>query len=147
MLNSRIWLSMSAFVFGAMAAWGLTSFGLVTMIDLTLPLAGWLVFGAIFAVPIVSWLYFFFRPRGVKVIVGSRGALSVSAFTVGSMLSFLLMFLHIISPFSFVYQSPASFGMFVICLIVPFAFWVIVFHANRGLEVVNKRKSSPSAQD
>ncbi len=145
MLNSRIWLSMSALVFGAMAAWGLVSFGVVTMIDFSVPLAGWVSFGVIFAVPVAAWLYFFFRPRGVRVIVGSRGALSVSAFTVGSMLSFLLMFLRIISPFSFAHQSPASFGMFFVCLLVPFVFWVLIFHAHRGREVLRGRRRSSSA--
>ena len=79
-------------------------------------------------------LHIFFRPRGQFVIIGSRLALSSSAFPLGAEAGLILMYFKVISPLDLNWLPASELALFAACTALPAVIWFTLFFADRGLE-------------
>ena len=128
MPNSRITLSVIAFFSAIMLIWLLVSLSVLKPVDLEAisPLE-FTYFISVLVVYVYFWFYFFHRPRGSKVVVDGRTALSVCAFIVGFTLGYALIDYRILVPQDTSELSTGGFGIFVASTIVPVLAWLFLY--------------------
>lgn len=128
MPNSRILLSLIAFLSAVMVIWMLVSLGVLDPLQIaTLSAPKLVYFVSVSLVYLYFWVYFFRRPRGSKTVVDGRTALSVSAFIVGGTIGYALIDLGIIVPQNTSRLLPWSFAIFVSCTLLPILVWGAVY--------------------
>ncbi len=135
MWSSRIWLSIIALVSAAMIVWALVSDNVLSPISLaSASLIELITHGIGLGIITLFWLYFFFRPRGGSVVIGSRLALSVCAFLLGAYVAMGLLHFGVIAPLPLSRLKTEEFILFVVCVGLPVVIWSIVFFVTRGKE-------------
>lgn len=128
MSNSRILLSIIAFLSGVMVIWMLVSLGVLEPLNIeTLSPLKLVYFISVFLMYAYFWIYFFRRPRGSKTVIDGRTALSVSAFIVGGTIGYALIELGFIVPQNTSRLLPWSFAAFVSCTILPILVWAAIY--------------------
>jgi len=128
MSNSRILLSIIAFLSAVMVIWMLVSLGVLEPLNIeTLSPPKLVYFVSVFLIYAYFWAYFFRRPRGSKTVIDGRTALSVSAFIVGGITGFALIELGIIVPQNTSRLLPWSFAAFVSCTLLPILVWGAIY--------------------
>jgi hypothetical protein len=128
MPNSRILLSIIAFLSAVMVIWMLVSLGALEPLNIeTLSPPKLAYFVSVFLIYAYFWVYFFRRPRGSKTVIDGRTALSVSAFIVGGISGYALIELEIIVPQNTSRLLPWSFAAFVSCTLLPILVWGAIY--------------------
>ena len=128
MKSSRIWLSITALLSGAMSLWAAVSlnqvspinFGALSPLELLACIVG-------YAIPPFLWAHLFFRQRGQYVVIGSRIPLSVSAFLCGAGAVMALLELGIIPLLSALHLPTLDFVLFVVGVVLPILVWLSIF--------------------
>ena len=133
MPNSRIVLSVIAFLAAIMLVWLLVSMALLEPVDLeTISPLKFVYFFSVLIFYVYFWIYFFRRPRGSKVVVDGRTALSICAFIVGITIGYAVIDYGILVPRNTSELSTGSFGIFVASTVLPALAWLTVFiHTRR----------------
>ena len=128
MPNSRILLSIIAFLSAVTVIWLLVSLGVLEPLNITTlssSKVAYLVF--VFLIYAYFWIYFFRRQPGSKTLVDGRTALSASAFVVGATVGYALIDLGIFVPQDAAILLPGSFAIFVGCTLLPIIVWLVIF--------------------
>lgn len=128
MQNSRILLSVFAFLSAVMVIWMLVSVGVLEPLNVaTLSPLKFAYFAFVFACYVCFWVYFYRRPRGSRIVLDGRTALSVSAFIVGGVTGYALIELGIFTPLNTKAALPGSIAIFVACTLLPIVIWLAVY--------------------
>ena len=125
MANSRICISILAFMSGFMMIWLLNSG--MAMEPANARYVGsfeQLYFSCILAFFAFFWIYFYRRPRGSKTLLDGRTALSGSAFMVGAAIGYAFIAFGLIS-----YRTGGTFGILVGYTILPIMAWLAIYIA------------------
>ncbi len=127
-MSNRFWLSLCAFTFGALTMLVVLSLSPATLISFgSFSLAQMLFYGVFLIGPLLYWLYIFFRPRGMNVILRSRPHLSLSALLFGELLILTMVSLQMLDRVNFETASTAGLVLLVLGIVVPLAAWLILF--------------------
>lgn len=130
--NTRISLSVIAFVSSIILVWMLVSLGALEPIEFaTINLIKLVYFVFVFVSYVCFWIYFYRRPRGSKTYVDGRAALSVSAFIVGVATGYTLIDFGFLIPLNISELAPGSFAIFVAATVLPVMAWLVVFINTR----------------
>ena len=128
MPNSRIFLSIIAFLSGFVLIWLLTSWAALGPTDVAAVGSFRLVYiASMFVLFVYFWVYFFRRPRGGKTLLDGRAALSGSAFIVGVSLGYALIDFGLIATYSISEPVARSFAIFVGCTLLPIMAWLVFY--------------------
>ncbi len=128
MPNSRIFLSIIAFLSGFVLIWLLTSWAALGPTDVAAVGSFRLVYiASMFVLFVYFWVYFFRRPRGGKTLLDGRTALSGSAFIVGVSIGYALIDLGLIATHSISEPVAGSFTIFVGCTLLPIMAWLVLY--------------------
>jgi len=131
MPNSRIFLSIIAFLSGFVLIWLLTSWAALGPTDVAAVGSFRLVYiASMFVLFVYFWVYFFRRPRGGKTLLDGRTALSGSAFIVGVCLGYALIDFGLIATHSISAPVTGSFMIFVGCTLLPITAWLVLYTIN-----------------
>lgn len=145
MPNSRISLSVVAFVSAILLVWMLVSLGALEAIEFaTVSLIKLVYFIFVFVGYVYFWIYFYRRPRGSKTYVDGRAALSVSAFIVGVATGYTLIDFGFLIPLNISELAPGSFAIFVAATVLPVMAWLVVFINTRCRMNLARRTSLES---
>ncbi len=128
MPNSRICLSILAFLVGFGLIWLLTSWAALGSTDVAAVGSFRFVYiASMFALFVYFWVYFFRRPRGGKTLLDGRVALSGSAFIVGVSLGYALIDFGLIATHSISEPVAGGLAIFVGCTMLPIMTWLAVY--------------------
>jgi len=128
MPNSRIFLSIIAFLSGFVLIWLLTSWAALEPTDVAAVSSFRLVYiASMFVLFVYFWVYFFRRPRGGKALLDGRTALSGSAFIVGVSIGYALIDFGLIATHSISEPVAGSFTIFVGCTLLPIMAWLVLY--------------------
>ncbi len=128
MSNSRIFLSIIAFLSGFMLIWLLIS--LVALGPTNIAIVGsfkFVYFVSMFVLYVYFWIYFYRRPRGSKTLLDGRTALSGSAFIVGVATGYTFIDFGFIASRTTSEPATGSFAVFVGCTMLPIMTWLAVY--------------------
>ena len=134
MINSRFWISVSAFFAAAMVIWALFSLTIISFRDIPDLCGPGMCLGflaACFTVAAFSWIYIYKRPRGGIVLVPSRIGLSFTSLVAGVAIAFALIGHGYIEPIDFDTTQTWKFIAFVVATALPIASWSAVFCSSR----------------
>ena len=129
MPNSRITISIAAFLSGFMLIWllissaaqGATSMPQVGTFRFVYLASMFIFFG-------YFWVYFFRRPRGSgKALLDGRTALSGSAFIVGVATGYAFILFGLIASGRVLEPVTGTFAVFVGCTLLPIMVWLVIF--------------------
>ena len=134
MRGSRIWLSITALLFGVMGVWTLVSMNVLSPVDFGRGSVELLGHGLGSVMLGFFWLQLFFRQRGQFVIIGSRLALSASAFLLGAEAGLILMHIKVISPLDLNWLPASELALLAACTALLAVIWLTLFFADRVLE-------------
>ncbi len=142
MLNSRIFLSIIAFMSAIILIWLLVSFAVLEpIVFATISLIKLIYFTFVVVCYVYFWIYFYRRPRGSKTYVDGRTALSVSAFIVGGSTGYVLIDLGSLAPWNISEFETGSFAIFVAATVLPVMTWLVVFINSWRRRSLTKRTS------
>ena len=128
MPNSRICLSILAFLAGFVLIWLLTSWTALGPTDVAAVGSFRFVYiASMFVLFVYFWVYFFRRPRGGKTLLDGRAALSGSAFIVGVSLGYASIDFGFIATHSISEPVAGGFAIFVGCTMLPIMTWLAVY--------------------
>ena len=129
MPNSRISVSIAAFLSGFMLIWLLISSA--AQGPTNVPPVGSFRFVYLVTMFIFFgyfWLYFYRRPRGGgKSFLDGRTALSGSAFIVGVATGYAFIAFGLIASHNAAEPATGSFAVFVACTLLPIVTWLAVY--------------------
>ena len=138
MPNSRIFLSIVAFLSAIMVIWMLVSLGVLEPLNfVTLSSFKSVYFVSVFVCYVYFWVYFYRRPRGNKTVLDGRTAMSVCAFIVGGITGYALIDLGIFVPQNTTRLLPGTFAIFVSCTVLPLMIWLAAY-----VKTLRKRKAA-----
>ena len=128
MPNSRISISILAFLSGFMLIWLLTSWIARGPTDVATVGSFQFVYTAgMFGLFVYFWIYFFRRPRGGKTFLDGRTALSGSAFIVGVSGGYAFIDSGLIASRSISEPVAGNFAIFVGCTLLPIMAWLVLY--------------------
>ena len=128
MPNSRICLSIIAFLSAIMLTWMLVSLSVVDPINFdSLGSLKSVYFICVLVSYVYFWIYFYRRPRGSKTLLDGRTALSVSAFILGAATGYALIDFGFIASRNISELATGSFAIFVGCTVLPIMTWLAVY--------------------
>lgn len=128
MPNSRICISIMAFLSGFMMIWLLISWTALGPANVTTVGSFRLVyFACVFFVFVYFWIYFFRRPRGSKTLLDGRTALSGSAFIVGVAIGYGCIELGLIASRTTAEAAAGGFAVFVGLTMLPIVAWLALY--------------------
>jgi len=129
MPNSRICVSIAAFLSGFMLIWLLISS--TALGSTNVPHVGsfrFVYLVAMFMFFVYFWIYFYRRPRGSgKSLLDGRTALSGSAFIVGVATGYAFIVFGLIASRNTSEPATGSFAVFVGCTVLPIVIWLAVY--------------------
>jgi len=128
MSNSRIYLSIIAFLSGFMLIWLLIS--LASLGSTNVVVVGsfkFVYFVSMFVLYVYFWIYFYRRPRGSKTLLDGRTALSGSAFILGGATGYAFIDFGFIASRTASELATGSFSIFVGCTVLPIMIWLAVY--------------------
>ncbi len=131
-------------VFGALAmmaliSWELRhpfSFGEISSFQMA-------YFFALLVVPVLFWLYIFYRRRGIKVLLRSRPQLSVSAVLIGEMAVLTMVSLGIPLPFEAAEFATIDLAIYIAVQVALVAVWAVLFFRPR--QAAKRATGNPAA--
>jgi len=127
MPNSRISISIVAFLSGFMMIWLLISWTTLGSAHVaTVGSLRFVYFVCMFALFGYFWIYFFRRPRGGKTLLDGRFALSASACIVGVATGYAFIDLGLIASRNTSELAAGNFAVFVGCTLLPILAWLTV---------------------
>ena len=145
MLNSRVILSVIAFLAAIMLVWLLVSLSVLRPIDFaTIGGAQFIYFVLVFIFYVYFWVYFYRRKRGSKTVVDGRAALSASALVVGGATGYILIHLGVLVPWNAANLATGSFAVFVVLTVLPVLAWLVIFlHSQRRKAAARQGNAQP----
>ncbi len=128
MPNSRICISIVAFLSGFMLIWLLISWAALGPTNVaTVGSFRFVYFACMFVLFVYFWIYFYRRPRGGKTLLDGRIALGGSAFIVGVATGYAFTNFGLIAPRNTSETATGSFAIFVGCTLLPIMTWLAVY--------------------
>ena len=128
MPNSRICISIAAFLSGFMLIWLLISWAALGPANVaTVGSFRFVYFVSMFVLFVYFWIYFYRRPRGGKTLLDGRTALSGSAFIVGVATGYAFIDFGFIASRNTSEPATGSFAIFVGCTMLPIMTWLAVY--------------------
>ena len=128
MLNSRVVLSVIAFLAAIMLIWLLVSLSVLRPIDFAaIGPFQFVYFVLVFVLYVYFWVYFYRRKRGSTTVVDGRTALSASAVVVGGATGYILIHLGVLVPWNAAELATGSFAVFVVLTVLPVLAWLAIF--------------------
>ena len=123
MPNSRILISIMAFLSGFMMIWLLNSWQTLGPTSVTnVGSFRFVYFVCMFVLFVYFWIYFYRRPRGGRTLLDGRTALSGSALIVGVATGYAFIEFGLIAS-----RTGGSFAIFVGCTLLPILGWLAVY--------------------
>ena len=123
MPNSRILISIMAFLSGFMMIWLLNSWQTLGPTSVTnVGSFRFVYFVCMFVLFVYFWIYFYRRPRGGRTLLDGRTALSGSALIVGVATGYAFIEFGLIAS-----RTGGSFAIFVGCTMLPIMTWVAAY--------------------